>query len=337
MAWLGIDIGGANLKLADGLGFAESRPFAMWKNSDALCNALAECIASAPRGGQLAVTMTAELADCFATKAEGVRFVLDAVDRAAAGRRTLIYLRDGRFVASEAAALQPLEAAAANWHALARFAARFADRPAAVLLDIGSTTCDVVPIVEGAVCARGTTDTERLIAGELVYTGVERSPVACLVDLVPYRGQLCPVVQELFATMHDVHVITGDLPESAAAEFSADGRPHLRAYACARLARMIAADSEMFDDRDATELAQAAVRAQTAMLAERVRIVVESMPRPPEVWIVSGHGEFLARRAINVLPWPARVVSLAREIGQRPSRCAPAHALAVLASEAFGP
>ncbi len=336
MAWLGIDIGGANLKLADGRGFAESRPFAMWKDSDALCTALAECIASSPRGDQLAVTMTAELADCFPTKAEGVRFVLESVDRASAGRRTLVYLRDGRFATSQAAALQPLEAAAANWHALARFAARFANGAPAVLLDVGSTTCDVVPIVGGEVRARGTTDTERLIAGELVYTGVERSPVGCLVVSVPYRGQLCPVVQELFATMHDAHVITGDLPESATAEFSADGRPHLKAYARARLARMVAADSETFDDRDAAELAGAAVQSQTAKLADRVRIVVESMPRPPEVWIVSGHGEFLARRAIDALPWPAQIVSLAHEIGERPSRCAPAHALAVLAGEAFG-
>jgi hypothetical protein len=60
------------------------------------------------------------------------------------------------------------------------------------------------------------------------------------------------------------------------------------------------------------------------------------MAAPPMTLILSGHGEFLARAAVARLPWgqsPPELVSLAQALGPHVSRCAPAHALAVLAQE----
>ena len=36
MSWLAIDIGGANLKISNGADFADSRPFALWKEPERL-------------------------------------------------------------------------------------------------------------------------------------------------------------------------------------------------------------------------------------------------------------------------------------------------------------
>src|SRR5438132_14083158 len=85
MNWLALDIGGANLKVADGRGFAASRPFPLWQTPQHLAVALRSLIAESPPADHLAATMTGELADCFATKAEGVRFIVDAFVEAAAG------------------------------------------------------------------------------------------------------------------------------------------------------------------------------------------------------------------------------------------------------------
>src|SRR5690606_11554069 len=93
---LAIDIGGANLKAADGRGYASTAPFAVWRQPQLLAEELARLIAQAPACDSLAVTMTAELADCFATKAEGVREILAAVQRAAAGREIRVYQVDGQ-------------------------------------------------------------------------------------------------------------------------------------------------------------------------------------------------------------------------------------------------
>lgn len=336
MKWLAMDIGGANLKLADGAGYAESIPFAMWKESKRLEQQIRTSIASAPASDHLAVTMTGELADCFETKAAGVTFILQAVIGAADGRHTRVYLNNGMLVTPQVAQNRPLEVAAANWHALARFCTRFVKQHPALVLDIGSTTSDIVPLYRGDVVATGRSDTERLKANELVYTGVERSPVCGLVQSVPYQGQPCPVMNELFATAQDAYVILGDLPEDAANRNTADGRVRTKACSRARLARMIGADSDTFNFREAIQAAQAIVTAQTHLIAGALTTVASRLPSPPVAVVLSGQGDFLARRALSQVSLSLKVLSLTQHLGAVAARCAPAHALAVLAREAAG-
>ena len=66
MTWLALDIGGANLKAVDGLGWARSVPFALWREPECLTSALDELVRAAPATGRFAVTMTGELCDSFA-------------------------------------------------------------------------------------------------------------------------------------------------------------------------------------------------------------------------------------------------------------------------------
>ena len=186
MNWFALDIGGANVKAADGLGYAQSYSLAMWRDSSRLAQQIRTAISEAPPSDHLAITMTGELADCFETKEIGVRFILQAVADGSDNRHTRVYLSDGRLVSAQVALTLPNLVAASNWHALARFAGRFAPRGMALLIDVGSTTCDVVPLIDGKPTAKGKTDTERPSTGELVYTGIERSPI-------PRRRQPCPV------------------------------------------------------------------------------------------------------------------------------------------------
>ena len=169
--------------------------------------------------------MTGELADCFTTKAEGVQFILNALSVAADGRHTRVYLTNGKLVSLQIAIKQPLLAAASNWHALASFAGRYVPKGVGLLIDIGSTTCDLIPLVDGQPVTIGKTDPNRMINGELIYTGVERSPVCAVAQLVPWRGRKCPTAHEVFATMWDVYLTLGDLPEEPKSTHTADRRP----------------------------------------------------------------------------------------------------------------
>ena len=99
MNWLALDIGGANLKIANSAGYAATRPFALWQDSSRLHEAIEALLAAAPASEAIAVTMTGELADCYVTKAEGVRHILGAVARAAADCLLRVYRNDGQFVA----------------------------------------------------------------------------------------------------------------------------------------------------------------------------------------------------------------------------------------------
>ena len=337
MTWLALDIGGANLKMADGAALAHATPFELWRKPKRLSHELRTLIAEAPDCTHLAVTMTGEICDCFESKSDGVRFILKAVSDAADGRHTRVYRTDGKMVTPQAALSQPLLAAASNWHALARFAARLSRERPAVLIDVGSTTCDIVPLDENGPATQSVTDTQRLATGELVYTGVQRSPVCAVVDSIPYRGQQIPVAQELFATTYDVYLLLKELAEDPTQSNTADGRPATKGAARRRLGRMIAADTENFNHRDAVAIAQSVFEAQSFAISAALQRIVKAMPEPPETFIVSGQGEFLARRVVASLASETPMISLAREIGPACSHCACAYALAVLAREATGP
>jgi len=334
MNWLAIDIGGANLKISDGANLADSRPFALWKEPERLPQQLHMLIAAAPPADRLGVTMTGELADCFSSKAQGVRSILEAATAAAGGRDISVYLTDGRMVSPEFAMSKPILAAASNWHALATFAGRYACRGVAILLDVGSTTCDIVPLADGQPAAVGRNDTERLMAGELVYTDVERTPVCAVTDRVPYRGQMCPAAQELFATTRDAYIVLGKLPEQPADCDTADGRPATISASCDRLGRMICADREQFQQPDAVTMALSIAEAQAAMIQAALAQVVSQISSDPQAVIVSGHGDFLAREVVSRIGLSSQVFSLSDHLGPAISRAATAYALAVLLREA---
>ncbi len=95
----GWDIGGVNVKAArvavrDG-DVVEARmtvhPFEIWREPEALAAVLAEAAGEAGIAATMpmAVTMTAELSDAFATRREGVLRVLDAVRQAFPERRCM--------------------------------------------------------------------------------------------------------------------------------------------------------------------------------------------------------------------------------------------------------
>jgi probable H4MPT-linked C1 transfer pathway protein len=333
MSWLALDIGGANLKAADGLGFATTEPFELWKHPEQLADRIAALIAAAPETERLTVTMTGELADCYPTKSAGVKSILDTVQSAAGQRQVLVYLTDGRFVAPPLACEQPLLAAASNWHALAAFANRFVNSWPALLLDMGSTTTDLIPLLKNGPAAIGKTDTERLRSGELVYTGVKRTPVCAVVRSLPSDNGDCPIAAEFFATSADAYLLLSQLDERPDDEQTADGRPFTREAARARLARMICADTDSIS-LEAAERAAAAIReAQLQQLERAADQIVSRLNEAPRSVIISGEGEAVLRMLIDRIEWRPEIIAMSRRLGETVSRCAPAHALAVLARE----
>jgi len=333
MSFLGLDIGGANLKIADGLGYAASEFFPLWQQPQDLASALAELIATAPEAEQLVVTMTGELADCFTTKAEGVDAILNAAAEIAGGRPVGVYLCNGRIVELETARAEVLLASASNWHVLATFASRYCTTDSGLLLDIGSTTVDIIPLGPTGPQTSGLTDPDRLQSGELVYTGVERSPLCAVMRELSWRGEPCAVAQELFATTGDAYLILGELPEDADDTNTADGRSRTKINAQGRLARTICADSTMFTQEDAQRSAEMVRAAQLEQIRNAAQRVINRMPIPPRDIVLSGHGEFLARELIAGMGLDCRLVSLSQQLGAEISRCGCAHALAVLARE----
>ena len=335
---LGVDVGGANLKYASLSGRAHDRSFALWRAPQRLAEALIEDLKAyrfSP-STPLAVTMTGELADCFLDRAEGVRCIVQQVVRAAhtVGLGEVhFYGVDGRFRAAPQATECPDILAAANWHALASFVGAHV-ASSGVLVDVGSTTTDLVPIAGGKVATEATTDYQRLREGSLVYIGCRRTPVGALVDRLRFRGGDVPVMKEAFATIDDARLVIGTELEQPEDRDSADGKPRTRWHAANRLARMLGLDHRSVSRDEAQGLARQVFAAARRPILEALAARWRSVPaadRP--ALVLSGHGAdlvFGGPGGDDLVERSAgdNVVELSAELGPRLSRCAPSYAVA---------
>ena len=277
----------------------------MWRDREALADVLRE-VAAGPADA-VAITMTAELSDAFRTKREGVAFVLDAAQAAFGDRPLSVLTTAGELVSVEAARARPWDVAAANWVATAlAVAAAHSD---ALLIDVGSTTADIVPVAAGHVAATANNDLERLLAGELVYTGVLRTSLAAIAPRVPVRGGWCPVSSEYFAISGDIHLVLGHLEPEAYDCPTPDGRPATVAFSRERIARLVCSDLEQLDEGDVDAIA-------VFLHGEQLRQIEDAARRaqlPPDAPVVAvGSGAFLGRevaarlgRAVAEAPWGA--------------------------------
>jgi probable H4MPT-linked C1 transfer pathway protein len=331
---IGLDIGGANTKAAvvDGERGVQivSEPYEVWREPDAMAGVIASVVARLRfADAPVALTTTAELVDVFPSKADGVRYVLRAARQALPGRRLRVMTTAGELIGLREARAAPLRCAAANWMATALLVAR--QLPDAILVDCGGTTTDLIPIVAGAVTARGRTDLERLLEGELVYTGVLRTNVAAVLWHVPIGGRPCPVSSELFAIAADAHLLRGNLtPEQCTCTFP-DGRGTSAGEIRSRLARVVCADPEQLADGDLEVIAAAVEEAQVAAIASALGRVAARSRAGTEV-IAVGVGAFLARAAAARCGLPVREHA-GPHLAGRPGEVAAAVALSVLGRE----
>src|SRR5918997_1377079 len=292
-ATLAVDIGGANTKAArlDGTSLrVVSRPFEVWRDREGLTAVLRE-FATDPAAA-VAVTMTPELSDAFRTKREGVAFVLDAVEAAFGDRPVSVLTTAGDLVSIPAARARPWHVAAANWVATALAVAD--EHPDALLIDVGSTTADIVPIAAGRVAATGRNDLERLLAGELVYTGALRTNLAAIAPRVPVRGVPCPVSSEYFAISADVHLVLGRLAPEAYDCPTPDGRPATVTFARERIARLVCADIEQLDRGEVDAIAAFLHDEQLRQIEAAARRVGRPLP-PAAPVVAAGSGAVLGR------------------------------------------
>lgn len=326
---IALDIGGANIKAADGLGWAASEPFAMWREWQRLPETLSRFLVSRP--GRVVATMTGEIADCFPSRQAGVEHIVAALVSAGGTADVGLYTTDGRLVPPSAAIAQARLVAASNWHAVARLAASVAPADRTLLIDIGSTTTDIIPIQGGRPMPVARDDAGRMASGELVYTGMERTPVSAIVRRLPHRGFRRPVAAERFAQSQDAWLVLGALPEEPSTTDTADGRPATREAARIRLARTMLLDPESFTADDARVAAGWIAAAQARQVARALARVARISGWKPDGIVLSGHGDALASQVIEQIGWHPRIVTLGSHLSPALSRVAPAHALAMIA------
>ncbi len=307
---IGWDIGGANTKAAlirTENGCVEEfktaiEYFPVWKDSNKLVNVLLtlkERLGGTAKLDCMGLTITAELSDAYQTKREGVNHILICAAQAFTGLPVLVLDVDAALIPMESAKLEPLRVAAANWVATGWLVSQLIKT--CVIIDVGSTSTSIIPVVDGHIVAAGKTDLEKLINGELVYTGSLRTNVAAIVSSVPLKNGTALVSSELFAQSGDAHLVLGNITEKEYTTETADRRGKTRREAMARLARVVCADIEMLTEQEIVQIARYVHNMQIEQVAEGLsqvysrtkKLTAEKIPL-----VITGIGkDFIAKTA----------------------------------------
>ena len=346
---IGWDIGGAHLKavLLDATGNIRSiqqLPCPLWRGLHELESAMQHMLNIVdikPYNASHAITMTGELVDCFESRHDGVCAIAQIVSQLL-GESVRFYVANNGvdigaandFVAHKDVQQFAFHIASANWHASAMAFAMHV--PDALLIDIGSTTTDIIALENGVVALAALSDAARLQNDTLVYTGVVRTPVMALAQKLTFKGHTVNVMAEHFATMADVYRLTGELDAACDMAETADGKGKTQLESARRLARMIG-----HDDEESLEnwilLAQACRRVQIIQIK---RAILKYL-KPLTPIIGAGAGAFLVRAIAAELHHPylaladalptIEVKNVAQANAAQLEVCLPAFAVAFLA------
>jgi probable H4MPT-linked C1 transfer pathway protein len=316
MRIIGIDIGGANTKIASADGeIIELHYIPLWKNTT-LPEALEE-IADRLQPDKVSVVMTGELADCFVDKNAGIDFIMRSVNNAFDSE--IRYIDNRGLFYEESESLREL--AAANWAASANLIGT--ETGDCIFVDVGSTTSDIIPIKDGKHRA-GFTDYSRLVRSELVYAGTLRTNLAYLLKDVNVAEGKCRVASELFANTADAYLLLGDIGEETYICETADGAGKSRTDAMRRLARVVCADLNEISPEEIYHIAKQVKERQIELLCEAISQVAEI--NELDRIVSAGIGEFLIRDAAEILGFECTSVS--EKWGPAISKVFPAYAAA---------
>ena len=333
----GFDIGGAHLKVtrAENGRIVDVVTIAtpLWLGIDKLTSALREAAPLHAGADVNAFTMTGELSDVFPSRHAGVTALLELIAEHFPAGRNLIYAGRSGFVGIEQAALLSTDVASANWHATAALVARLVGE--GLFVDMGSTTTDLIPVRAGAIAAEGYTDAERLLTGELVYTGFTRTFLFGVASSAPVRGRLTPLMNEYFASIADAHRVMGVLDERDDKHPAADGKEKTVDGSTARLARMLGRDAADLTPPEWRDVACWFSEQQLRKVHDAAFRVAAGLGTDKPV-VGAGTGRWQVRRLAARLERPfidfARIVPAADAVRSEASNAAPAAAVALLAS-----
>jgi len=342
---VGLDIGGVNTKVA----FLSTQKdnvkklktaieyFPIWKRGKERLPQVLEklrklLVKSATLNG-VGLTMTAELSDVYWSKKEGVNHILDCASQIFADVPTFVLNVDAKLISVKDARKKPLKVAAANWAATGWMVSQIIEN--CLIIDVGSTTTSIIPMINGRIAANGRTDLEKLLNGELVYTGALRTNVAAIVNYIPIRGGKARVSSELFAQSGDVHLLLNHIEEEDYTVETADGRKKTKKEAMARLARVVCAGIDMLSEQEVIDMARFIYEKQVDQIAEGLLQVYERIKQQVQESVsvvVTGLGRnFLAEKAAGKAGLN-KVIDLGELLGINAALVSPSVGVALMAA-----
>ena len=320
---LGLDIGGANTKAAlvrfqneqilDAHSYIEYFPF--WeKTLNEIPKMLKRIVVNVVEKNNyklkeidyISITLTAELSDAFQTKEEGVLTILAALSKVFEKNKMFFISNYNEFIDYDKAKSEGSVIAAANWVSTSLFLGKFV--PNCILIDAGSNTIDIIPILNSVPIAIGKDDISRLMNHELIYTGGLRATIPSITHFVPYKGKNLRISFEKFALISDVHRILGNIKENEYTNDTADNRSKSLEYCYARLARIICMDINTIKIEDLNLIAKFIYEKQIEIIIDELNAFIDNHKdyfnefEGKLLFVITGlSAEFLIRKSLERL------------------------------------
>ncbi|MFW9879584.1 MAG: hydantoinase/oxoprolinase family protein [Candidatus Thorarchaeota archaeon] len=317
---VGLDIGGANTKAAlinfnnktilNSFSYIEYFPF--WEKTkteipEMLNNIIKKLIEMndyhLESVDYFTITITAELSDAFQTKREGILTIIDALGKVFEKDKLKFISNIQTFMDYKDAKSKPYAIAASNWVSTALYLGHFV--PECILIDGGSTTIDIIPIIESKPASMGDDDISRLMNHELIYTGGLRATIPSITHHVPYKDKIVRVSFEKFALISDVHRILNNISEKEYINDTADSRSKSLQDCYARLSRVICMDIETLSTDDLNTIANHIYQKQLDIVSREIKAFMEKLiircikfKNNPKFIITGLSADFLIRKSL---------------------------------------
>jgi len=281
-----------------------------------------------------AITMTGELVDIFKDRQAGVAGILSCLANYIATDNILVYAAESGWLSPEKAKQSWQQVASRNWQASATLAAQTVAN--GLFVDIGSTTCDIIPLIEGLAVPTEIDDFGRQTSRELLYTGAIRTPLIAISQSAPFNGQLVSLAAEVFATSGDIWCLLGKLDPESIQDTSADGQPWDSQACASRIARLLGTDATEAEPQQWPQLAQWFAQQQSHQITAAILQVLSAHAKLPlnAPLIGAGVGRFIVQYCAQQLNRPYQDFhTIISSSDAHASDHAPAVAVALLAKQ----
>ena len=239
--FLGVDIGGAHLKIVGldrekNVVLASQIKCPVWKGTNHIEKNFNIIKKIAPRA-ILGITMTAELCDNFSNRDQGVKEIINITKKI----KNVKYFFTSKKKKYFEKVPNYRSISSMNWLATSRFMEKKISD--GLVVDFGSTTTDLTLIKNYRCKNQYTNDFSRINNAELIYTGLTRTPIMALAEIVNINKKLkVNIIPELFSNTSDLYRVLGILPINVDLYESLDGRNKSKINCFKRLSRNFGLD-----------------------------------------------------------------------------------------------
>lgn len=335
MLCLGIDIGGANTKAVlfrdDTVEDEWLKYIPLWEGMEELYNFF-ENLQQSVQPHSVGITMTAELCDVFESKRKGVKQIIEKVSEIFHDKKIYFLSKNGDLLPPTEASNSPTELSASNWVASALLVGK--KYPDFLLIDIGSTTTDIIPVKNGKPAPQGWTDFERLQTNELIYTGLLRTPPPYLKSIINLNDMEINIASEYFANMADVYRVLEILKEEEYTCKTPDGRGKDKKNCMKRIARLVCSDLEEVGKTRVKKIAKKFHQAQIEKLTKAIKKLkdLHDIKNQTPTILTGIGGKKIGKKAAEKSN-QEEIIPLSKIYGETAEVMTPAFALGLITSE----